>query len=415
MARGSVIKRCPVCRKLGLKGQPNCNHKEATYSIVYRVGKKQVWETVGPNKKQAERKLLDYVSDINGGTYLKPVGIAFEDFAIKWLEDYARISVKPSTYQTYRMAISCHFNPFFGSLPLLYITAEKIQNFVSSTLKKCSPKTVNNLVVQLKTMFKYAKRWGYIKENPASDIDHVRVEYREMDYLNPDEIKLLLKHAQEPCKTLFLTAVMTGARRGELLALQWGDIDWHNNTIFIKRSIYWHAKKYHTETDKEKRWQFISPKSKKSIRAIVMSPMLKEALEIHRINCPVSAYDLVFCNSKGNPMDPDNMVKRDFLPTLTVAGLRKVCFHSLRHGYTALLIAQNANIKFIQSQLGHASIQTTLDRYGHLLPSTQQDVGVRIDQQLFGCANTVLTKHPATARNSIEQEQRENAVTLNRI
>ena len=87
---------------------------------------------------------------------------------------------------------------------------------------------------------------------------------------------------------------------------------------------------------------------------------------------------------EGKPLDPDNLVKREFIPALRRAGLRQVPFHSLRHSFTALLIAQGENIKYIQSQLGHASVQTTLDRYGHLLPATHKEAAHRLDQTLFG-------------------------------
>jgi integrase len=176
-------------------------------------------------------------------------------------------------------------------------------------------------------------------------------------------------------------AILTGMRRGELLGLQWGDIDWNSNTIFVRRSLYWAAN--NAVKEGELRFEFVSPKTKRSVRAVVMSPELKRALEIHKMTCTESPYDLVFCNREGNPIDPDNMVKREFHPTLVAAGLRQIRFHDLRHSYTSLLIAQGENIKFIQSQLGHSSIQTTLDRYGHLLPVTQQGVGARIDQQVF--------------------------------
>ena len=95
-----------------------------------------------------------------------------------------------------------------------------------------------------------------------------------------------------------------------------------------------------------------------------MSPRLKEALEIHRITAPINEADLIFVNSAGSPLDPDNTIKREFQP--------------------ALLIAQGENIKFIQSQLGHASIQTTMDRYGHILPNTNKGVGERLDKLVFG-------------------------------
>ena len=82
------------------------------------------------------------------------------------------------------------------------------------------------------------------------------------------------------------------------------------------------------------------------------------------------------------------MVKREFLPALTRAGLRRIRFHDLRHTYTTLLIAQGENPKVIQAQLGHASIETTFDRYGHLLPETRRHLGAKLDAQVFGAGRS---------------------------
>ena len=205
-----------------------------------------------------------------------------------------------------------------------------------------------------------------------------------MDFLRPEESNLLLKHCREPFKIFVLTAVLTSMRKAELLGLQWGDIDWNSNTIFVKRSLKY---RYKSAKNGEKSWYFDTPKTKYSVRAITMSPRLKEALEIHRITARINEADLVFVNSAGSPLDPDNTIKREFQPALRMAGLRLVRFHDLRHTYTSLLIAQGENIKFIQSQLGHASIQTTMDRYGHILPNTNKGVGERLDRLVFGEAD----------------------------
>jgi len=238
-------------------------------------------------------------------------------------------------------------------------------------------------------MFRHAQEWGLVRDNPAQRIRQVRVEPKEMDFLRPDEIRLLLQHADEPYRTLFLTAVLTGMRRGELLALQWGDIDWHNDVIHVKRSLFWHNKEELASANGQGTvlWRFSTPKSTRSIRTVIMSPKLKEALELYRLQCPVSPQDLVFCTTGGGPMNANNMINREFLPTLSRAGLRRIRFHDLRHTYTALLIAQGAHAKFIQSQLGHASITTTLDRYGHLLPEAQQGTGERLDAMVFSPAS----------------------------
>ncbi len=202
-----------------------------------------------------------------------------------------------------------------------------------------------------------------------------------MDFLRPDEIQLVLKHAHGLDKTIVATDILTGMRMGELFALKWGDVDWHNNVILVRRNLYWRKQK--ATTPDEKRWKFTTPKSRQSIRSIVMSPMLREILELHRITALVSQYDLVFCNQQGDPLDPDNFRKRHFEPLLRLSGLRHIRFHDLRHTFCTLLIAQNENPKFIQTQMGHASIETTMNVYGHLFPNSHGDVGRKLDAQIF--------------------------------
>jgi len=251
-------------------------------------------------------------------------------------------------------------------------------------------------LILLKGILKHAKKWGYLTVNPAEDIEHVRVEKKEMAFLKPDEIVKLLYASPEPYRTLFLTAVLTGMRRGELLGLQWSDIDWYHNVIRVQRSLYWmRTYEVGTSTDgkQEPLWRFSSPKSTYSIRTIAMSPVLKAALERHRLRATKNSHDLVFYNSKGGPLEGPRMVSRYFLPALKRAGLPRIRFHDLRHTYTTLLIAQGENVKLIQSQLGHASIQTTMDRYGHLLPEPQREIGQRLDVTVFGSDGHAITNN----------------------
>jgi len=389
MAQGSIIWRCRTC---GNKAAGTCKHPKAAYAIVYRVGKRQKWEAVGRSKKVAERRLVEVLGQLHNGTYRQLVSITFSELAEKWLSDYAAVSVKPSTLRRYRSLIVTHLRPRFGSLPLTEVTTELMDRYKAYALRerRLAPRTVNQSLAVLKVMLRCGKQWGYLRENPAQEVRLVRVESAEMDYLRPDEVRLLLRCADEPYRTLFLTAVLTGMRRSELLALQWGDIDWQNHVLHVRRGLFWHTEAELSGANgcQGPLWRFVTPKSKRSVRRIVLSPKLQEALELYRLTCPVSPQDLVFCTPGGGPMDPDNMVKREFLPALSRAGLRRVRFHDLRHTYTALLIAQGAHAKFIQSQLGHASITTTLDRYGHLLPEAQQGTGERLDAMVFNPAST---------------------------
>ena len=113
-----------------------------------------------------------------------------------------------------------------------------------------------------------------------------------------------------------------------------------------------------------------------------MSPSLVSSLKRHKLACPVSEDDLVLCTSKGTPFDPDSIIKREYLPALRRAGLAKVRFHDLRHSNVALRIEEGQNIKYIQNQVGHASIQTTLDRYGHLIKEVNQEQAMKLDNAL---------------------------------
>lgn len=391
MARGSVIKRCAACRRQNLKESNPCNHDERVYGISYRVGLKQIFKTIGPNKKEAEAVLSQTISEVNNGTFYQAEEISLNDFIDKWLDEYAAPRIRANTFYKYKNAIQKHVRPALGHQYLFKITQNDIRALMSKLIKIKSAKTCNNLLTMLKTIFKYARRWGYIRISPTEDVDKYRVEREEMDFLRPDEINLLLKHCHEPFKTFVLTAVLSGMRKAELLGLQWGDIDWNSNTIFVKRSLKY---RYRSKKNGEKSWYFDTPKTKYSVRAITMSPRLKEALEIHRITSRTNEADLVFVNSAGSPLDPDNTIKREFQPAIRMAGLRIIRFHDLRHTYTSLLIAQGENIKFIQSQLGHASIQTTMDRYGHILPNTNRGVGERLDRLVFGETVLDLQLHP---------------------
>jgi integrase len=251
------------------------------------------------------------------------------------------------------------------------ICPERIDNFKAGKLRDGkAPATVNKLLVILGAMMKRAVVWRYIGENPVQYVDRVKPKHREMDYLAPEEIRRLLDAASPEYRPLFATAVLTGARQGELLALRWGDLDLERRVLFIRRTYYpGHG--------------FTEPKSASGRRAIKISPELSAILREHREAIGGGAGDLIFGNGTGNPIDATNMLAREFRPALERAGLRQVRFHDLRHTYAALQTASGENFKFIQQQMGHASITTTMDLYGHLLPEASEGAGERLDALVF--------------------------------
>ena len=307
--------------------------------------------------------------------------ITFDDLTDLWLTQYAEGAVKPSTLTSYKSVINTHLKPYFGAYELTHITPENVQAFVTRMReRKLSPKTILNQIVILKQIFKHVARWGYLRSSPAEHVERPRIPHREMDFLTPEEIRLLLDAAEQVCPerySLFLTAVMTGMRRGELLAMKWQNLDWKRRQYFVKESYY--------------RGHFQEPKSEKSRRAINLAPIVFNTLERICLKQKANglheddAYrDLIFCHADGRPLDPDHLGKKEFHRVLKAAGMRHIRFHDLRHTYVALLIAQGEYPKYIQHQLGHASIQVTLDRYGHLMPEVNEQAASRLETQVFG-------------------------------
>ena len=188
--------------------------------------------------------------------------------------------------------------------------------------------------------------------------------------LSPSKIsKFLKKVKDQKFKTLFMLAIMSGARQGELLGLKWSDVDWENNQIHIKRTF------------NNQRWY--KPKSKASNRKISLGPSMMRELKKWRLACPLSDLDLVFPNEAGKPINHNNLVNRHFEPALKKAGIERIRFHDLRHTYASLLVEQGENITYIQKQLGHSSPSVTLNVYAHLVKPDNQSAAFRLEDRIL--------------------------------
>jgi len=166
-----------------------------------------------------------------------------------------------------------------------------------------------------------------------------------------------------------MLAIMSGARRGEILGLKWSDIDWENSQIRIRRTF--------------NSGQWYKPKSKSSVREIDLGPKMMIELKKWKLACPANDLELVFPDKDGGPLEPTLMLRNQFAPTLEKAGIKKIRFHDLRHTKVSLMIAQGENIKYIQSQLGHSSPTVTLKVYAHLMKSTNQEAAIRLEKNVF--------------------------------
>jgi integrase len=206
--------------------------------------------------------------------------------------------------------------------------------------------------------------------NEMSEDEQERKE--KVDFLTPGELMKIIDNVDElKYKVIFLMAASTGLREGELLGLKWSDIDLEGHLVHVRRTF--------------NHGRFYPPKSNKSRRSVDLMPKMVSELRRWKLASSYSGDDdLVFPGFKGGPMDCNHLVKKRFYPALNRAEIKKIRFHSLRHTFASLLIDQGENIKYIQEKMGHASITTTLDIYGHLMNKTNREAAKRLQETIFG-------------------------------
>ncbi len=345
MASGSIVKR------------------SGNYAIVYYVDGKQKWKTIGSNKKEAEKALRQVMSSIDHNEY-QDKDMSFPKFVAKWLESQ-KAQVKPSTLEFYRN-IGNQLASYFEHRQIRAIGTADIEDYMAAKLEKLSNTTVGYHLTVARMIFKKAQIWGYVFRNPTEFIKKPRSEHKEVEILSHEQIDRLLAVAEGQARLLVLTAVLTGMRAGELMALRWAEVDLVDGKISVIRNYV--------------RGRIETPKSRGSVRSIVIPPMLIDELARAK---ETATNQLVFTNSKGKPIEWNNFINREFSPLLKLAELPRGKFHSLRHSYASTLVAAGEDLKFIQTQLGHSNLTMTLNTYSHLLPGKSAGAGQRI-QAAFG-------------------------------
>ncbi len=325
--------------------------KGSVYYAVIPIGGKRKWYKGGSTKKGAQRVLNEKLYELDNGTYKEIPKKTFKEFRKVWVETYVDGNLKSSTAKGYKTIVEKKLSRF-DHHKMTEVSTAILQKFVTDRLKEVSAKTVINEVAVMKLMFKHAKKWGYVKVNPAEEVDRPKMKETEVAILNPAEVKKLIEQTRPHYRLAFLTAFLTGLRAGELWALQWKDVDWQTGRIFVRRSV-WKGK-------------FQTPKTKNAVRKIDVTPQLLAELKKWELACPISEYDLVFPGPDGDIANHVNIANRHFYPALRRAKLRQVSFHSLRHSNASLRIQAGQNIKYISQQLGHSTIRITMDIYGHL-------------------------------------------------
>ncbi len=350
----------------------------ATLTVGYdQNSKRRRRYLYGRTKAEVLEKLDQLRSDARSGTAVEPSRVTVGEFVRNWMETVARQRIRPSTRATYETLIDRHIIPHLGGSRLNQLAPLHLQAWLA-TLERSgvSPRQREAAFVLLKTILRHALRLGLIASNPLDRIDKPRVPRKELQILSPDEVRRLLEVARgNRLEALLVLAVSTGARQGELFAVQWRDLDLEKGVLTIQRTLI----------EARGHLSFGEPKTKQSRRRVDLPAYAVEALREHRKRRAATPHPatLVFTDTEGKPLRKSNFTRRMWHPLLAKAGLPRVKFHSLRHSHVTALLAAGGNLKAVSERVGHSRTSMTADVYGHAVEGMQRELADRLER-LFG-------------------------------
>ena len=354
----------------------------ARYTVETATGPKRK-AVYAKTRKEVAEKLTAAMSDAARGITAAGGPKTVGAFLTSWLEDSVRGSVRKSTYDRNESLCRVHLIPTLGRKKLKTLGAADVAGFYRSRLDSgCSAASVHKMHETLHKALKQAVRWGYMTKNPADDVDPPKVHTEEVTPLTREEARRLREAVRgDRLEALYVTALHTGLRQGELLALRWDDVDLEGRTLQVRRTLTRDRGKLDvgpTKTAKGRRTVQLTRDAAEALR----DHLTRQLEEIGVLGDSYEPGGLVFATTKGTPINPTNLRKRSLAPLLVRAGLPHQTFHQLRHTAATILLLKNVNPKIVSEMLGHASIAITLDTYSHVLPN-MQDSAVAAMEEAF--------------------------------
>ena len=362
-------------------------------------------KTVHGTKKEAEIELAKFVADVQNGMVIEGKSLKFSEFTEIWKRDYGSKELAPSTYKRYCRMLETRLLPYFGHFYVNKIKPTDIMQFYdllrkdtqlvrkkdndgNKTLKPLSGKTILEHHRLLRAMLHKAVYWQVIVSNPAERVQPPKAKKPKRKYYDDDQCKILLENLEQldeeqiKYKTAIILTVFTGVRLGELMGLEWNDIDFRNGIVSINRSS-----QYLADTGVFTK----VPKTESSIREIAIPDFVISLLEEYKLwyEEQKSLYGELWINSNrlfvqadGKPMHPSTISKW-FVKFIGQIGLPVINFHGLRHTNATLLIAQNIDVAVVAARLGHAQITTTFNFYVHPIIAHNKKAGFALENLLL--------------------------------
>jgi integrase len=347
---------------------------------VYKRGKnwyvdfvfkgQRVRESIGPSKKTAEKIISKKKAEIAENKYLdirkEPDPVKFHDFSKEYLA-WAKINKKPTTYVR-DLSIIRLLDAEFEGKTIQEITPWQIEKYRGKRKEISAPATVNRELSVLKHLFSRAIEWGRLQENPAKKAKFFKGAAKRVRFLMPDEIQTLILNCEDWLKPIVTVAVHTGMRKGEILSLEWSQVNFEQGIISI------------LDTKNHER------------RDLPMDETVKATFQAIE-----KTVDLVFPDNKGKRMC-EVRLHRAFHEALDKSGITDFHFHDLRHTFASNLVMQEGvELNDVRELLGHKTMAMTL-RYAHLSPKHKTRVVNLLDSVLGKTSNVIGLQEVRGAR-----------------
>ena len=386
--RGKNSYRLTVSEGFDLDGKPMIHRK-----------------TIHGNKKDAEVELAKFVTEVQNGLVIDGKSLKFSEFTEIWKRDYGSKELAPSTYKRYCRMLETRLLPYFGHFYINKIKPTDIMKFYdlleedtqlvrkkgnngSKTKKPLSGKTILEHHRLLRAMLHKAVYWQLIVANPAERVQPPKARKPKRRSYDDEQTKILLENLEllpsedTKYKVAIILTVFTGVRLGELMGLEWQDVDFKNGIISINRSSQYLADKgVFTKV----------PKTESSIREVAIPDFVISLLEEYKLwydeqKSIVGDFwhesNRLFVQDDGKPIHPSTISKW-FEQFVKKIGLPVINFHGLRHTNATLLISQQVDVATVSARLGHAQITTTYNFYVHPLKFHDKTAGNVLENLLI--------------------------------
>ena len=348
----------------------------ASITIYDPSGKRKRISISAKTRTEAHRKLVELQVAQQSGRTIAPTHTTVAQFLDRWLNDVARPTVRQTTFRDYESIVRVHLLPRLGRTLLHKLVAPDIARMLSTMEENgATARTRHKVRTILHVALEHAMRWDLVGRNVCAQVSPPRISTERVEPFSADEVRQFLDTAVgDRLHALYVLAIATGLRQGELFGLHWNNIDLERRVLRVTHALQ-EVKGGQVRGE---------PKTMHARRNVVLPDFAVQALVAHQARMLAEGHgsQWVFCNADGGPLWKSNFTRRSFRPLLTRAKLRRIRFHDLRHTAATLLFAAGQHPKVVQERLGHSQIGVTMNLYTHHVPSIQQAAAEALDDLL---------------------------------